>query len=238
MKHLLLLTPLLVLAACRKHDTPPPPPPSCLISDVFHTGFTNAGATKFTYDSQGRILRSVESDSILTTFTYAADSVVANTTVNNAFVLRTITHNNKDGLATSLRATYNAEGTLWYHLTYEYNGQQVIRSSFTASTRPDTQITTFTWSGGNMVSLTSVSDTNSTTEKWEYYTDQPRQQGDASFFDQFTGGFEIIRNKNLLKSRDGVAYTYEFIHDGKIGAVTGRDSIGDIFISKYDYDCK
>lgn len=235
MKHLIFLAPLLVLAGCRKHDTPPPPPATCLISQATHTGSpVNIGPTKFTYDTQGRLISTVESDTIITTFTRAGDSVVANTTVPRGPVSRVIIHNNKDGLATNIRVTFNFEDALWFNISYEYNGQQLARSVFTSSTRPDTLVTAFTWSAGNMVSSTN----DSTTEKFDYYTDQPRQQGDPQFLDQFSQGFEIIRTKDLIRSRDRLTYTYEFRPDGKITAVTAKDTVGETFITHYDYDCK
>ena len=235
MKHLLFLIPVLILAACRKHDNPPPPPPTCLISQATHTGVpVNIGPTKFTYDARGRLISTVESDTIITTFTRAGDSVVTNTTVPRGFISRVVFHNNKDGLTTQTHVAFNPEGTVWYNVSYEYNGQELTRSLFTAFSRPDTLVTTFTWSGGNMITSTS----DSATEHFEYFTDQPRQQGDPQFFDQFSSGFEIIRTKNLIRSRDRLTYTYAFLPDGKITAVTAKDTIGETFITHYDYDCK
>jgi len=235
MKYFLFLSPLLVLAACKKHDPPPPTPPACLISQVSYTGTPiNIGPTKFTYDEQGRLARTVESDTIITTLTRAGDSVVTNTSVPRGFVSRVVFYNNKDGLTTKTHVTYNPEGTVWYDISYEYVGQELRRSHFVAFSRPDTLVTNFTWSGGNMISSTS----DSAKEDFEYYTDQPRQQGDAQFFDQFTSGFEIVRTKNLIKSRHGISYTYQFRPDGKITTVTAKDTAADIFISHYDYDCK
>jgi len=234
MKRLLFLIPVLVLAACRKHDTPPPPPPTCLISQATFSGaHINQGPTRYTYDAQGRLVRSVESDTVITTFTRAADSIVAITTVKGLAITRTVITNNKDGLASNIHGTLDAAGELWFNIDYEYSGQELTRSTFVSTTLTDAIVTNFTWSGGNMVSFSN----DTTTSHLEYYTDQPRQQGDAFFFDQFTGGFEVSRTRNLLKSRYGLTYTYQFRPDGKITSVTAKDTVGETFITKYDYEC-
>jgi len=235
MKHLIFLAPLLILAACRKHETPPPPPPTCLISQATFSGaLVNQGPTKYTYDAQRHLIRSAESDTVITNFTRTADSIVAITTVKGRAITRTVITNNKDGLATNIHGTLDAAGELWFNVDYQYSGQELTRSVFITNTLIDSIVTNFTWSGGNMVSFSN----DTTTSQLTYYTDQPRQQGDAFFFDQFTGGFEVTRNKNLLKSREGYTYTYQFRADGKITSVTAKDTAGDTFVTNYEYDCK
>lgn len=239
MKHLPVFLAIVILFSCKKHDPPPPPPPACLISQVTHSGgFIPTTPTKFIYDEKGRLIRTEEGPDI-TTFTYTHDSVIANMTKSTGqFTGRTVVINNRDGLALNIYAIMDPQGEIWSNTTFEYNGQQLARSTFTNFITPAPLVTTFTWSGGNMVSATTVTATGTSTDHYEYYTDQPRQQGDYQNFQQFSQGFEIFRSKNLVKSELGLKLTYEFRQDGRISSVNAIDTASNSFIYKYDYSCK
>ena len=81
---------------------------------------------------------------------------------------------NANGLASNVRTENNVAGTSWDNTLYEYSGTELIKSTYTNSAGDPVEISTFTWSGGNLTSITSGSSTTTIS----YYTDKPAQPGD------------------------------------------------------------
>lgn len=227
---------LIALISCKKHDTPPTPPPTCLISlftDVAQDNGTPHPPAKFTYDQQGRLIRIDDGDNIKT-INYTPEGCTVTNAAAGIFAGITVVTNNKDGLALNVHSTTDPQGILWTNTSYQYNGQELAKSSFTNFAMSDPVVTTYRWSAGNLISST----TQSITQTYEYYTDKLRQQGDYLYFQQFPQGYELFRNKNLVRSGQGLNFIYEFGSDGKITAVKATPtSGGNDIVFKYDYNC-
>ena len=68
-----------------------------------------------------------------------------------------------------------------------------------------------------------------------YYMDKPKQTGDYLSVVQLFDGYEIIRNKNLLKTYSQVNLVYNFNPDGNISSVGAAPD--NQFFFEYEYDC-
>jgi hypothetical protein len=129
----------------------------------------------------------------------------------------------------------NSKGMIWFHLgelfdgsgnitsnwsyTYEYNEEQVIKSTYNVvGTTP--RPTIYTWASGNN---TEVTDDIGRTTYYEYYTDKTDQQGNYWNLRLLYLGVDqrlITRTKNLFKGFRGYdQFSYEFDSQGNITAV-------------------
>jgi hypothetical protein len=82
--------------------------------------------------------------------------------------------------------------------------------------------------------VAAISGTTSTT--LDYYTDRSRQKGDYLYLAQYLQGFEVYRNKNMVKSISTTRFSYDFDADGKVTSVT-ISSGGSTSFLDYQYQC-
>ena len=192
----------------------------------------------FLYNSNGKLTR-ISADRNFTTFDYPTDNTIIATTVDSGrFQSKKIINVNAAGLATNVRIENNVAGTEFTNDSFEYNGEELTRSTSTSSFDATSRITTFTWFNGNMVTITSG---GTIIESREYFTDKPRQIGDFFSFNQFVQGFETVRTKNLVKftsQSSGINFTYEFGADNNISSVKAALSNGVSAFQDYQYECK
>jgi hypothetical protein len=232
MKKLFLMAVLItaVLASCKKDSTPQP---ICRIITITPSG----GGTllyNLSYNSDGKLSTS-SYGSNTTTFSYVGNTIIETTTNGGAFGSKKTVTLNANGLASNVKTENNVAGTVWDNTVYEYSGTELIKSTNTNSAGDPAGISTFTWSGGNMVSITSGSSTSAIS----YYTDKPSQTGDYLSVLQLLFGFDLYRVKNAIKSSvsgsSTTSYSYTFDTDGKITSVsvTGNSTT----TLTYQYQC-
>lgn len=195
----------------------------------------NSGnAFNFTYNSSGQI-ETVTTGNTVTVFSYSGNIILANTTVNGAFSTKKTITLNTNGFAATVKTETNANGSAWYKDTYDYNGTEIIKDTYTNSQNVVPEVTTVAWSGGNIISITQ----NSTTTTVEYYMDKPSQQGDYFQLNQIIQGYKVYTTKNAIKSAltngniSSFDYTYE---QGKIVAFKFNAN-GTLINYNYQYQC-
>ena len=97
------------------------------------------------------------------------------------------------------------------------------------------EVTTLTWGGGNVTAITS----GGSTQSLEYFTDKTARAGDYLQLSQLQGGYQILRNKNMVKSvLQGTSilnFDYTYDEDGKTTSVKITGSASDTFT--YQYQC-
>ena len=205
----LLFTAIVVLDACKKNNDKK----TCHISEI--SSPTSTEKNSFSYDVSGRLSQLISGGS-LTTYSYSGSTTTVTILDSGKFLSRTTIFNNDAGLAINVRIEYDETGTIWNNQFFEYSGDELSKSTNTSSDLPKPIITTYTWSNGNMVSAK----TDTTTTTYGYYTDKLRQTGDYFLLVQMIQGYEIIRNKNLLKSVSGSTLSYEPGPDGNISTLS------------------
>lgn len=204
------------LVSCKKDDAPKP---SCRIitatPDASAAGYLTYN---FSYNSEGKLSSSTIGTST-NTFAYSGSTVVETSTTGGVFSYKNIITLNANGMASNIRTENDETGTNWSNQALEYNGTELIKSTSTNSSGGAATISAITWSGGNMITVTSGSSTSTI----EYYTDKPAQTGDYLSLAQLAAGYEIYRTKNAIKSilagSDISNFNYTFDADGKITSV-------------------
>ena len=202
---------------------------SCEILTV--TPSPNGTPFHFTYNADGKPSR-VESSNFVMTYEYLVGSAIIVTFNSGNFQSKTIATLNKDGLATMVRTEFDTLGTSWSNTFYEYNRLELSRSTFTSSTGGRPVISTYTWDNQNLV----ISNTDTSSVTYGYYTNKPLQTGDYFLLVQQLQGYDIYRNKNLLKSIDNTFLNYQFGTDGKINSLSATTGANENFIN-YEYQC-
>jgi len=205
--------------------------PACNIITVVATG---GGTENFTYTAEGKI-STISIGNSITVFTYSANTIVAIQKTSGVFDSKKTITLNSDGYATNVKAETNKSGSLWYNDQFEYNGTEVIKDTYTSSANNTSLVTTFNWSGGNMISLTNGNFVNDLA----YYTDKPSQMGDYFDLSYLFQGYRVYHTKNAVKSFSSngsttitdIGYTYDAT--GRINAVT---ITGASAVVKYDYE--
>jgi hypothetical protein len=186
------------------------------------------------YNSDGK-LSTNSHGTFITTFSYSPNTVIETTTNGGVFGSKKTITLNANGLATNVRTENNVTGTLWDNTLYEYSGTELIKSTNTNSAGDPVAISAFTWSGGNLASITS----GSSTSVLAYYTDKPAQTGDYFSLIQLTFGFQIYNVKNAIKSSvsgsSTTSFIYSFDNDGKIASVSVTGNSTTTF--NYQYQC-
>jgi hypothetical protein len=217
-------------SGCKKNDdTVKKPVCRFLTETIVGTG----PSLRFSYNNDGKVSRIVVNNGTVHAFTYEGNITTIITVDSGAFRSRAIVTNNDAGLATNVRTEQDAAGTVWSNTKLEYNGEELAKSTNTSSTGSTPTITTYSWSNGNLVSETS----GSGTINYEYYTDKLWQMGDYWSFVESIEGFEIVRNKNLLKSLPtNTLLTYDFGLDGNITSLKINSGSSVNFID-YEYEC-
>jgi hypothetical protein len=215
-----------ILFQCKKSNDKKP---SCQI--ITATFAPNVSTIHLTYNTEGKPSRIV-ANILDMTYKYSADSVTIVTFQSGNFQSKTIASLNKDGLATSVRTEFDTLGATWSNTIYEYNGQELSRSTLFTSAGGKPVVSTYSWVNQNLV----LSTTDTTSQTFGYYTNKPRQPGDYLLLVNQLQGFEIYRNKNLLKTIGETSLNYEFGTDGKINSFTATTGANEIFVN-YEYQC-
>jgi hypothetical protein len=221
-----------VLASCKKDSTPDP------ICRIITITTVSSGATtatnSFTYNSDGKISTSSDGTSIVT-FVYSGSTEISTTTKGGVFVSKNIATLNANGQTSNFRTETDALGTKWNNEAFEYNGTDIIKSTYTSSAGGATSINTLTWNGGNLVSASD----GSTTTTVEYYPDIQAQTGDYFDIAQIEAGYRIYKTKNAVKSISSGStisnFSYSFDAGGKIISmiITSTSAI----TYNYQYQC-
>ncbi|MBC7936185.1 MAG: hypothetical protein H7Y86_12620 [Rhizobacter sp.] len=229
-----LFVPLLVLSAgiflpgCKKDNDDAG---SCRIITVTPSA---GNGFNFTYNSSGKTETMTNGNS-LTVFSYGGNVIISTTTVNGNFSSKRIATLIANGFAANVKTETSADGSTWYKDTYEYNGTELIKDTYTNSQNVVPEVTTVGWSGGNLVSTTR----EGVTTHIEYYTDKPSQTGDYLALMQMIQGYKVYNTKNVIKSLitgttiTSFDYTYE---EGKITALKFNGD-GTIINYNFQYQC-
>jgi hypothetical protein len=229
-KRLIAISPILFIAgvflSCKKSNDRKP---DCRITTI--APVPTGSSYHITYNAEGKIRRLVF-NSTLTNYEYNGNTVTATNEDSGSFRSRRIITLNEAGMAINVRTEQNISGTDWINDSYEYNGEELIRSTNTSSTGNKPSVTTYVWSGHNLVSGT----VDSTTTVFDYYQDKPRTDGDYFSLIKTLLGYDIYRPKNLLRSIDGTVFEYDFDPDGKISTLT-LNSGGNFTSLDYEYQC-
>jgi hypothetical protein len=220
-----------IIASCKKDEAPKQ---TCRIITATQVISGMNSTFNLTYNSEGK-LSSVTEGKQTSVYVYGGNTVIVNTTSDGLFYSKRIITLNTNGLASNSKTENDITGSDWDNISYEYNGTEIIKSTFTVSAGGAPTIETYKWSGGNMVSLTS----GSTSTILEYFTDKPSQSGDYFYFTQLIAGYNVLKAKNALKSistgSDITNFDYNFDADGKITSFvcTGGSS----YTQTYQYQC-
>ncbi|MEO5942837.1 MAG: hypothetical protein ABIP30_00190 [Ferruginibacter sp.] len=224
----LLLSTGIFFSSCKKDSAGTP---TCKIITVS----ASAGdGYNFTYNSDGKI-ETVTYGATLTVYTYSGNTTVASTTNNGAFAGKKTITLNANGFAASVKSETSANGSTWYKDTYEYNGAELLKDTYTNSQNVAPQVTTAAWSGGNMISTTQ----SGTTTTIEYDLTKPAREGDYIWLIQTIQGYKVYSTKNPIKSvatgNSITSFDYTF-ENGKITAL--KFNGGSITTYSYQYQCK
>lgn len=180
------------------------------------------------YNNEGKI-SAVTFKTIVSNFFYSGNTTTITKVINGLYSGRTVVTNNANGLAINVKTEFNAAGTEWANTTYEYNGEELFRSTSTHSGGGTPSVTAYAWINHNLISITA----GATIIRLEYDLDKPGQEGDYLFLQGLLSGYDLYRSKNLLKSIDGAIFTYTRKADGKITSI----EIGPTTVYKYEYEC-
>jgi len=225
---ILLLSAGIFFAGCKKDIAAVE---SCRIITVTPS---SGNVLNFTYNLEGKT-GFVTNGNALTVFSYSGNVVIGNTTVNGNFITKKTVVLHPNGFAASAKTETSSDGSTWYKNTYEYNGAQLIKDTYTNSQNVVPQVTTITWSGGNLVATSQ----NGITSTVEYYTDKPSQQGDYLALLQMIQGYRTYSSKNAVKSllANGSISSFDYTYqDGKITALKFNAG-GTITNYSYQYQC-
>ena len=216
-----------ILVQCKKDNEKKP---SCHLITV--TTSPNGIPLHLTYNADGKLSRVTSTNSVIT-YEYSAGSVTIVTINSGIFQSKTIATLNIDGLATNVRTENDSSGNSWSNTFYEYNGQELSKSTFTTSAGGQAVVSTYTWANQNLILLS----TDATSQVFGYYSNKLRQTGDYLLLVQQLQGYEIYRNKNLFKSLDAVTLNYEFGTDGRINSLSVTSGATENFVI-YEYQCE
>lgn len=219
----ILLAFLLIVVAtgCRK-DKDKEKKPVCRISRITDamTGLSHT----VTYNTEGGYQTIKREDGKNTiSFEYSGNTIVSKIydASNKLTRKTTMVLNGKGMIWFQMGELFDVSGNItgnWSY-TYEYNEEQVIKSTYNVvGTTP--RPTIYTWASGNN---TEVTDDIGRTTYYEYYTDKTDQQGNYWNLRFLYLGIDqrlITRTKNLFKGFRGYdQFSYEFDSQGNITAV-------------------
>lgn len=195
---------------------------------------SGSNAIAFTYDADGRLSAKISATAI-DKFAYNGNTIIITNSTGSVINTITTVILNANGLAANV-STSDSAGTNFFNTALEYNGTELSKSTSSSFPGGDTTITTYTYSGGNLVS--SQSGSNITT--FNYSSDILSQDGDFWNNVNLQQGYEIFKTKNAVTSveSDGNISTtnYDFDAEGKIISLTGISN-GTVLTINYQYQC-
>ena len=195
---------------------------------------SGSNATSFTYNAEGKL--SSRGNSVGTDmFAYSGNTITIYSITMAGLSKTKVVTLNMNGLALKVSET-NRAGVKLSDVTYEYVGDELKKEIY-ATPVGDTLITTYTYSGGNLVS----SQTNSQNNMFTYSKNIPAQTGDLWSISNLVQGYETVRTKNALTSIESPpgsisTINYVFDADKKITTIN-RISDGVLFSNNYQYEC-
>lgn len=217
-----------ILFSCKKDSSTSKP--TCRIITVSGT----SGQSNFSYNSEGKLI-SISSGTLVTSLAYSGNTVIAIINKAGVFDKKKIITLNSNGLASNVRIENDLAGTNWENFAYEYSGMELIKDAYTSSVSGNPVVSTYAWSGGNLISNSNPASTTTL----EYYTDKTSQAGEYFFLTQLREGYQILRNKNAVKSVSSgsniITFDYTYDADGKITSLIVTGSSSATFT--YQYQC-
>ena len=196
------------------------------------TAGSNAAA--FTYNSDGKLNSFIGRTTNL--LTYAGNTITITSSSGGTISTVSTVLLNSSGLAINVSVA-DAAGVKVSNVLYEYNGTELSKSTTTNGFGGDANVTTYTWSGGNMIS----SQNGTSVTKFDYFNDIPAQEGDVWHVVHLQLGYELYRTKNALRTIEAggtiTTNTYKFDAEGKIVSTLGISG-GVLFELNFLYDCK
>lgn len=224
-----------LISACRKGDNKGLDASSnavCKISRIIEHG--TGDTIIITYDNLGRII-SFSGTTSTSIYSYSTNKTVINKMVDGDFFSRTTFNLNKEGLPTNARTEYDQTGSQWVNIVYEYQGNELSKSTTTSSDGNAPVQAKYTWSNGDMI---SVSDGNEVTA-FDYDISQPHRNGDyLSALQLLSSGLDIIKPKHLVTSMDGIQFSYSFSSEKNILSLSTQTGNASFKIYDYSYQCK
>ncbi len=191
---------------------------TCRIKSVNHLGTSDL--YQFTYNGDGKVVKLTYGNAVVT-YEYGDHQVVTRTMRSGLSVSKTVATLNDAGLAVNVRTDDDSTGKYpWLNQSYAYDGDELMRSTTTASYSSIVAISSYSWSNHNMVSIAA----GATTSSLEYYTNEPEQIGDYFGFVHLVQGYDIFRTHNLLKSSDAIEILYDFGADHRISSFVLRSA--------------
>ena len=222
---------IITMAGCKK-DKDEAKKPDCRIITVTPT--TSGSSFNISYNSDGKI-STISTGSDITSFAYSGSTIIATTTNSGTFGSKKIITLNANGMATNVKTEFNASGTDWSNDVYEYSGTELIKATTTSSSGGAPNVSTVTWSNGNLVSISSGSGVSTL----DYFTDKPAQTGDYLSLAQLVAGYQIYKTKNAIKSLFSgstiTSFDYSFDGDNKITSLTATG--GSNITYSYQHQC-
>lgn len=221
---LILLIPVLFMAGagCKKNSDDEKEP-TCRISRI--TDVLTGLSHTVTYNTEGNYQTVKREDGKHTiSFEYVGNTIISQIfDANNKLTRKaTMVLNSKGMVWIQMGELFDAAGNIttnWSYI-YEYNGEQLIKSTYNIiGTTP--RVSTYTWSGGDN---TEVTDDVGRKTYYEYYTDKADQQGNYWNLRMLYLGVDqqlITRTKSLFKGFTGYdQFTYEFDSKGYITSMS------------------
>lgn len=216
-----------VLSGCKKNTDKKV---TCRVMGIY--GTQDSVNESLTYDSQGRLsVRTYGSQ--LYTYEHSDNKTVITNYSEGVLISTTTVFTNQDGLAVNVRVENTQTGIGWINYANEYEGEQIIRTTETTSDHRPVLVTTYQWTGGNLTSSITGTDTARLT----YYMDKLSQEGDYLSLAQLIAGYEQFRTKNLFKAQGDISFEYVWGSDGKISAfkeTLGGSDLGGLLLQ---YEC-
>ncbi|MGN6567972.1 MAG: hypothetical protein ACTHJ0_08475 [Flavipsychrobacter sp.] len=167
------------------------------------------------------------------TFTYSGNFIFISQTGDNGMIteLDTIALNSNGRIAAILRHTVNSGLVLIDTMIYDNNNQLINL----AETETGQKINClYTWQNGDIVSVTTSNDKNSTTQMYDYYTDKQAIDGDYFKINQFLGlGAYYLVCHHLYKGSGSDTISYTFDSGGKITSTLYNGTV----MYSYTYTC-
>jgi hypothetical protein len=208
---------------------------ACQLLTVTDSSSSNT-VYNITYNNSGQISSLVATglNAFQAEYAYAGNVAIASVSNSGGPVSRIDTTTlNSDGYIQSVVSYYPSTQDI-ATTTYTYGANdQVLKSIYQDGSSPAVT-TTYTFTNGNLTSLTN----GTITMSYTYYTNMPYQEGDVLQVSQLVGGgFPYIKNVNLCQgytnSSGTVNFTYSFDSNGKINraASTVQESL------LYQYSC-